>query len=286
VRNDTGIALKDVVLALNRRFQKLGDLAPGQEASVNLGLAELGKDLNGPGLSYKLFMEPQQNQNGGRISRDSMLKVNVIDSVIDGAYWSKMGVQPAVSTSDSGGKLRGAVIFGWADQNPLEVKVRGYPITQMTTTLVYSDLLIGLPQNGRVTLPPGLIRGQFVETPRGYGPCGPGSTTSIFMDGVEAVAEFQLPEDLLGYNVTALKLSISIDNPSASIKALGLYDWQQEKWGGIDRSSAGTVIIPNATPYVSADGRVRVSLSNNQGSPGCYFVDLGLEAEPAAGTGG
>jgi hypothetical protein len=185
----------------------------------------------------------------------------------------------------SGIGMRGALLFGWVDAAPTDVNVRGYEINKMTTTLVYTSLPINLPESGRLGLAPGLLRGKITALPKGGGPCGPGATTSTFMDGMEATMEYQIPEALQDYTITSLKISLQIDNPSAALRQFGIYDWQQEKWGGVNLTNSGTVVIPNPAAYINRDGTVRINLMNDQGNPGCYYVDMGLEAERSSGQG-
>lgn len=284
IKNETSAALKDVVVAVNRRFQKLGELAPGQEVKVSLGLGEMNRDWMGPTLSYKIYYEAdQQNWNNGRIPRDVMMKTNILDNVIDGPAWSK--ISSSMSSPGQSSGLAGILVFGWTDQAPSTARVRGHESSTMTTTLVYTNLPMSLEAQDRVALAPGLVRGRVVEYPRGMGPCGPAAMASVFLDNAEVEMEFQVPPELTGFQVNTLKLALSHDNPTAAVQNLSVYDWNQQRWGRVEHAGAGLVIIPQASAFVSPSGQVRVRVSNAAGNPSCYYVDMGLEAERQAGQG-
>ena len=127
VKNETRYPLKDVVVVLGRRFQRLGDLAAGQEVGVSLGLADLNRDMMGPNLSYKIYME-QYNNGNGRVPRDVMLKTNILDNTLEGTAWSKFGVSDMAAKTT--GAPRGIVVLGWGDQAPPQVNVRGQAVAQ------------------------------------------------------------------------------------------------------------------------------------------------------------
>jgi hypothetical protein len=282
VRNDTNLLLKDVVITVNRRFQRLGDLNPGQEVKVDLGLSDMNRDTMGPNLSYKLYMEPFNNANG-RMPRDVMLKTNILDNALDGVPWGKMSSSAILPGSSN---PRSITVFGWTNQAPPEVSIRGQMVSQMTTTLVYTSLELTLPEKGRVVLPPGMLTGRLVDAPRGMGSCGPNNSASIFLDDAEAAFEFQLPVQLQQFTVDTLKISVSHDNANAAYKGIAVYNWTEKKWVVMDKSQGETLTLHNAGPYIDMGGQVRLRVSAGSGNPACYFLDLGVEAERAAGQGG
>jgi len=274
VRNDTPYPLKEVVIAINRRFQKLGNLAPGQEAQVDLGLAELNRDWNGMNLSYKLYMDPPSKS---QMTREEMMKTSVIDNVIEGGPWAATN-----TASGQGRRLRSAVVFGWTDQAPPEVGVRGQLASQVATALAYTLLPLQLPEQGRLDITPGLLTGRLVETSNGMGTCSMPGITSVYMDNTQATFEFTLPQELSQVQVDALKLAISRDNFQARLKELALYDWQQGQWTEVNQTQAEgaltTVMILRApAAFIGQAGQVRVRLTNETGNPGCYLLDFGLE---------
>ena len=279
IKNDTSHLLKDVVVVVvNQRFQRLGDLTPGQEAKVDLGLSDLNRDRMGPNLSYKLYMEPFNNTN---VPRDIMLKTNILDNTLF-LPWGK----PSSSAIIPGGiNTHGITVLGWTNEAPPQVGVRGQLVSQMTTALVYTSLDLTLPDKGRLVLPPGMLSGRVVDAPRGMGACGPGGGASIILDDADAVFEFQILADIQQFKVNGLKISVSHDNPTAAYKSVAVYDWQAKKWMVMDKSQGETLTLQNAGAYVDMGGQVRLRISAGSGNPACYFLDLGVEAERTAGQG-
>lgn len=282
IKNDTSHLLKDVVVVVNQRFQRLGDLTPGQEAKVDLGLSDMNRDRMGPNLTFMLYMEPFKNTNG-QVPRDIMLKTNILDNALVSVPWGKLS---SSTMTPGGSNTRGITVLGWTNEAPPQVSVRGQLVSQMTTALVYTSLDLTLPDKGRLVLPPGMLTGRVVEAPRGGGNCGPpGGGASIFLDNADAVFEFQMPAEIQQFKVNGLKISVSHDNPTAAYKSVAVYDWQAKKWMVMDKSQGETLTLQNAGAYVDMFGQVRLRISAGSGNPACYFLDLGVEAERTAGQG-
>lgn len=281
VKNDTGISLKDVVVVVNRRYQMVGNLAPGEEKTVDLGVGGMTRDMYGPSISYKLYMEPI-TMNGGQIPRDIQLKTTILDNALDGPPWANI----SLAASAQPGGVPNAVVMGWSDQAPPEVHVQGSEASQVTTALVYSLLPLSVPQNGRISIPPGLIPGEFASDVVSYGKCGPMTSTSIYLDNnSEMVFRFKLPVFVQPDQVEGLNLALAIDNPAAQLEEYSLYNWQSRSWMKLTSQNTNNVLIRNPGEYINANNEVNVRLVSKQGSSGCYFLDLGLEAGRALGKG-
>ncbi len=281
VRNDTGYTLKDVVITLQSRFQKLGDLAPGEQKDINLGLANLQSDRFGPPLSYRLY---QQDFTNGPPPREMELKSNIVNSVFENTSFSKL----ASSRLMPNGKpdtASSVIIFGWLDQAPPDVTVADNRLSQKATVLVYGNLNYSLPQSGFLTVPAGLIPGTMTKVPSDGGNCG--TATSVHMGKSQAEFEYQIPGNLVGLQINTLKLAISSDSGSMpGLPSVALYDWGNQSWVNLQDPIQGTNIIQNAQAYVNENGTARVQLNSQSDTFGCIYLDLGLEAERQASQGG
>ncbi len=277
VKNDTRFALKDVVVVINRRYQKLGDLAVGQEAKVDLGLADMTRDWFGSSLGYRIYMESYQSQASP--PRDAMQKQNILDGLVEGVPWSKVGT--TINPSAAGSGLREVLIFGWTDQAPPDVRVRSYSITQMATTLVHTSIPINLDNAQRLTIPPGLLPGRLIDVPRGFGTCGPNAVASVWIDNASATFEFIVPPALRQVGVEQLRLYVGRDNQMAALNELAIFDWSLQGWAAIPDPNATTFVIRNGANYVGPNGEVRVRMGVPANSGTCLYVDLG--ASTAAG---
>lgn len=281
VKNDTGIPLTDVVVVVNRRYQMIGNMAPGEERTVDLGIGGMTRDMYGPSISYKLYWEPYTAQ-GGQLPRDIQLKTTILDNALDGPPWANI----SLSASAQPGGVPNAVVMGWSDQAPPQVGIQGQEASQITTALVYSLLPLSIPDNGRVSIPPGLIPGEFASDVVNYGKCGPMTSTSIYLDNnAEMVFRFKLPVFLQEEQVEGLNLAMVVDNPAAQLEEYGLYNWESRDWMKITSQNTNNVLIRDPGDYINENNEVNVRLVSKQGSSGCYFLDLGIEAGRALGKG-
>lgn len=281
VKNSTQYALSDVVVTLQNRIQRLGDMAAGEEKEVNLGLANLQADRFNSSISYRLY---QENLEPGKSpTRLDNLKMNIISSVFENGTWMKT-ISSRRFPSSSGDNNGGVFVFGWMEQAPPEVSIEGNTLAYKTTTLVYSSIDYRLPTSGYLSLPPGLIPGSITKYPISGGVCG--TSTSVSLGQGQAEMEFSIPSYLTGVKVTTLKVSLYQDSGSVGgLPEVALYQWENESWTTIQEPIQGTNIIQNAAPYIK-EGKVRIRLGtegNNNYS--CNYVDLGLEAEQPGGGG-
>ncbi len=280
IRNDSAYTITDVVVVMLSRFQRFGDMAPGEEKEVDLALANLQSDRFGPPISYRLF---QENFTTGPMPRDLEQKSNILNSVFENGMWSKLSsVMPAPGLSS--GDLGGVTVLGWLDQAPPQVNVSENSLTQRTTALVYTSMNYNLPEQGFITLPPGLLPGTISQMPREGGICGP--STSVHMARGEAQFEFTVPGDLDEITVDKLKVALWRDSGPGAMPSIALYDWEEESWIQLQSPIQGVNVVEKAGPYVSYSGIVRVSMSSESDTFGCVYIDLGMEATGPAGQGG
>jgi hypothetical protein len=283
VHNASSYTLTDVVVTMQGRFVRLGDLTPGQEKTVNLAFSGLQSDRFGPPLSYRLY---QQDFPNGPMPRAIEQKMNIISSVFENGPIAKMLSSAfPVSGNMVNGASTSILIFGWLDQAPPTVEVEHNLLTQKTTALVYSTLDYTFPGNGFISLPPGMVPGSITKMPPNSGNCG--GTTSIQMMQGDAEFEFQIPTNLQGFQVNTLKLNVWQDNGNMGsiIPAVSLYNWQNKAWTSIQDPIPGTNVIKNARPYVSDNGAIWVKMSSQSNTNGCIYLDVGLEAEKSTSQG-
>ncbi len=288
VRNETAYKLTDVVVAFQSRFVRLGDLTPGQEVQVDLGLGSLQSDRFGPPLSYRLYLEPT---SGGSIPRSAELKSNIVSSVIDndmggfkGMLDSRMPVPTGMGTSEGN---RSVLILGWLDQSPPEVTVKNNRLSQQTTALVFSALDFHLPDKGPLSLPLGMIPGDLTQIPSDGGTCGPTGTASIHMGTGTAEFAFQLPKEVIGAQIRSLKLNLWRDSGGDwGTPEIAIWDWSSNAWVAIQEPIQGINVIQDANAYVNENGQVKVRLTSNSNIYACNYLDMGLEADRPTESGG
>lgn len=273
VRNDTGYTVEDAVLILGNGFVRLGDLAPGQEAAVKMVVGDMTSQAFGSPISYRLFEEAFSQPGPNGPPREAQLKQSLVDGLFNqgGKFGSLAG------TPWTAGNLQGVYFIGWLDQALPDVQVEDRAPAQQAISLVHAPLAYELPEEGAVSLPPGLIAGSLLEAPQEGGYCGPPGTTAVYIGRGEAVFEFRapLPGEL---EVEQLNLTLRTDGGWWQSPTVAMYDWTAGDWADMGEMSPGTVALADAGHLVSDDGRVRVRMSaESGGGGGCMYVDLGVD---------
>ncbi|HSJ52902.1 MAG TPA: hypothetical protein VLC52_04075 [Anaerolineae bacterium] len=273
VRNDTGYQLVDAVLILGNTFVRLGNLPPGSQAAVKLDLATLTAQQFGPPISYRLFEDQLNKMGPSGPPREAQMKQTLVDSLFQ--QGGKFGPS-AFATWDTGA-LQGLVLLAWLDEAPPEVQLSNRTPTQRATGLVYAPLSYRLPDESRVSLPPGMMVGTLLEMPQDGGMCGSPGTTGVYIGRGQAVIEFRLP--LHGeIEVSQLNLSLRSDGGWWQSPEMAIYDWQASEWSPLGDVTLGTIALAGGDHLVSDDGRIRIQMAYERGGGGgCTFLDLGID---------
>lgn len=270
VRNETAYALTDVVLILGNDFVGLGDLAPGTETAVRWALPDPSGRWSEPPLSYRLFERESAEGDTPASARQAQLKRAILSDILQGSSrpWNSL------ASADRGRTLTGLTLMGWTDTAPPEVRVAGKTPNQRTLAVLYTSLSYSVPEEGAITLRPGLISGAVIQMPQEGGPCGP--ETSILLGRGEAVFEFRLPSEIQDVQVNTLQLMLEADGSHQLPPDVALYDWDGEEWITLEAPAFGINSIDHADQMVR-DGQVRVRLAAPGGhSGGCLYVELGM----------
>ena len=283
VRNETSYPISDVVVAIQSRFIRLGDLAAGQEAKVDLGLGNMQSERFGAPISYLVFQD-RTNPNGMN-SREVDLKINILSTIMDNQNWNMKAMissqfPAAGGAVSSVSRSNPVTIFGWMQQAPPDVQVRNNRIAQQTTALVYTSANFQLPDSGPVSLPVGMTPGSLTQMPRDGGPCGPTNMPTVSIGNGEAEFEFLIPEELEGADVKAIKLNIWRDSGGDwALPETSFWDWQEEAWKSIQEPRMGVNEIRQPAALVNESGAIRVRLKTNANMYACYYLDMGIEAD-------
>jgi len=275
IRNSTSYGLKDCFVILGSKFTRLGDLAPGAVAKVELDLSSLGAPNFSSPLSYTMF-DKELNGNGPNdVRRQAEAKRSIIENLFE-------RTPPFISSAKSSGTNFSGIsqvpmFVGWMEEAPPQVKIFGVEPAQKTTALVLTPLTYSLFNNsGTITLPPGLAPGRLTATPRDGGTCGAAGATAVYITHGEAIFEFILPAETNALQVKNLKLAVWTDSGFFASPSVELFNWQSNEWVKLGGVSQGVNLIPGAEPLVRTDGLVQVRLSSD-GAQSCYYLALGLE---------
>ncbi|MBN1660221.1 MAG: hypothetical protein JXA93_17610 [Anaerolineae bacterium] len=277
IQNDTGYPLHDAVLLIGDDIARLGDVPPGEAAGVSLNIGSLSSTNWGMPLGWRLFEEELNKPRSGAPPREVQMKQSILDNVFrDGRF------QIGGSATDASAPH----LLAWIHTVSPEIRVDGKEPQRQAISLLYTPLAYSLPEDGTISLPPGIIPGSVVQMPSEGGLCGP-SANAVWLGRGEAVFEFSLPEELDGADIRSLSLAITSDGGRWDPPETAIYDWNRQEWRIVDGAILGVNTLSEPGALVGAGGLVRVRLSTGAGRvDGCFQVRLGLEAErQPAGSG-
>jgi hypothetical protein len=264
VTNHGQVAWEDVIVLFNAKFQKLGDLAPGQTAEFELNFQD-GSPVMGFG-SYVLYQD-QFNQPSGP-NREITFKQSVLDSTIFN------GSRPDLSENP--------VLIAWQKNNSaLDIRLEDYQISTQATTLLYHPLSLNV-EGSQVIIPPGFAHVELLASSGDASMCsyGAGLDGSYVYQGT-AEARLSLPNEFYQVQPSRLDLYIRTDGSWATLPTLELYDRSTETWVSLEGAKTGSNSIQDiARFYNPADASLQVRISSNgNNTGGCLFLDLALEGE-------
>lgn len=277
VHNRTNQLLSDATLVFNRRFQRLGDLPAGESVQVRLDMASVGAPAFGAPVAYQIYEEQFMQATDGIPPRSVEVKRIMLEALFQ---WGN----PLLSSFE--GKVRqktnlsqSPVLVGWLEDAPPQVQVNGDIPAQQSTALVYSQLDYQLSASDQVNLPVGLIPGALMRTPLEGGTCGDPGSLAVYIYRGEAEIEFNIPTELLQFQIDHLNLGIWSDGTTSNTPVVAIFDFIQQDWSDLNDLILGENLINNSAEYIDDYGLVRFRLSSTQESQGCFYLGLGLDGQ-------
>lgn len=264
VENQSAGTWEDVIFIFNAQFQKLGNLAPGQTADLQLDFNDSAPIISGFG-SYILFQDQFNNQTGSP-DREITFKQSVLDATIFNSNRSDFSDQP--------------VLIAWQKNNsPLPIELTGYKTNTQASTLLYFPLTLNF-DSPQVAIPPGFSQLELVSTSGDASTCnyGAGLDGSYVYQGT-AETKLSLPSQLYHVQPERLDLYIRTDGSWPNLPIIELYDRLEEGWVLLENAQTGSnPIRDTARFYNPDDASLQVRISNNGGNGGgCLFLDLAFE---------
>jgi hypothetical protein len=190
VTNVSDEPLADVAYISSGGGTRIGDLAPGEEATFTLR-----RNLNGSGASDAVYGFGGFGEGGER-ERTVSLRRQVIDALV--GYGGFMpGVDPGL---DSG---RGPYVIGWrTTAGPLPIVVEGMDAQRLNHSV---EVVAVRPQaeSGEITVEPGRMSVSIVEREGDVGEAGPGT---VFINDGSATFSIALPLEVSGMAVDELEI--------------------------------------------------------------------------------
>ena len=122
----------------------------------------------------------------------------------------------------------------------------------------------------------------MVQIPAEGGFCGETGSTAVYLFRGEAIFEFYLPAQLLDMQVEQLKFGVWSDVGIVNPPQTAIYNWQSETWLNLDGLVTGENLIPAADGLLSETGTLRIRMTGDQTSQGCFYLGMGVDGLPAA----
>ena len=245
--------LKEAVLIAGGQQQRLGDLEPGHEVTINIkvtGSATMSY-YNYPSQLTEQIMGPGDYWNDRNLYR----RYEFLQAIL--------ATEGPGTTSFGGTWLTpGVYLVGWGEENvPLPVEVVERPFSTVATTLYVYDLPVaGLETGATVTIPPGLITRQVEET------TGVDVWPENMHMGPEAeiVFRFTVWPGVAVQHVDELYLDMQGRSYGSTSYAPTVSLWNQEsdEWDVLD-VGWGLHSIPDAGAYVLPSGAVLLRLETD-----------------------
>jgi hypothetical protein len=276
LRNNTRIRLSDVALVLGQNIQRFESLEPGEEVQAYLEMPNLvGPDFGNP-LSYRLFENEFSKPMPSGMPRQLQLKQTLVDNLI--SYGYNMASSSIIGGKGSAVDASHILLVAWFDQAPPEMKVSGREPSQQTTGLLFVNLPYRFPDQGQVSIPPGLLSSTILAMPVEGGTCGPTGTPAIYLGRGESVIEFYLPDNMQDFTLDSLLLHIGTEGGWSRTPVTDVYDWEQDSWRELGELNTGPNLIQDVRGVISDANSVQVRISSPEGFTGaCYYLGLGLE---------
>ena len=250
LRNESNYDLQDVSLIMGTRFTRLGDLARGTTVPINMQLADPANPNFGQSISYSLYEKEISGANGP-VPRQIEVRRAIIESLFE-------RTPPYISSKRGGGQntylSQTPVLVGWIDQAPPQVTLDGVQPAEQTTAAVVIPLDLKFPQSGPINLPPGMIPGRLVETPREGGQCGMPGVTAVYIIRGEALFDFNLPAEMQDVTIENLKLTVYNDSGVFISPEISLLNPETGDWIELDGVNQGVNLVPDASTFVDPAG--------------------------------
>ncbi len=274
VTNNTSHEFQDAMVVIGTKFHRIGPLAQGESAEIEIDLSDMGSPTMGMSISYSVFEKELNDTTNAPNRRRAEAKRAIVENIFERTP-PMLSSQSAAKTGSSYSMT--PVFVGWQDQAPPEVSIMNTETASQTTAVVLQNLDYGLSNAGQISLPPGMIPGKLVSYPRDGGTCGSPGSTGVYMTNGEAIFEYYVPENLRYLPIDRLKLGVYTDSGVFIDPKIEIYDWESESWTQLDGIVQGVNLLPGGSSFIREDGQINLRL-NIQGGQSCIYLSVGMES--------
>lgn len=282
VTNLSTLTLHDAVVLAFSGFQRVGDVAPGEEVKVNI-------PLSSNRATWTVQSQTQILPSGVPVSSlYSSGYYSGYDSTIENilgtaSYYDDREIYRRYSLLtwlfdpySSGGRGSGTYLVGWADESPVNVSLAGDGFNTADQTLFIVRLLPKMVLgNGAVTVPPGLMTWETLDPGTGGG----GSPYDSYLSQGYFSIRYRPFAGLDFSRITSLTLHLSSYGATGSAPLnVSLWDQSAGEWVQLDGVNWGNTHIQSPERYVGGDGHIDIRVENTsfQNSVSIENVDFTL----------
>ena len=255
VGNDSDQALRGVVAVYGERVLFLGDLRPGEQASVPWPTDALSDVARSPTLSYLVLREAlDQGRGPGQAPERRVL--------------AREALLNAAVARGSTGYDETPLVLAWLDRSPLNFTVSAEGAARQDTTLLVLHPTIS--GSGPTLLPAGWLRPDLTAGDRAA--CNGNQGAGLPVASSPLTVTLQLPAGLAAMRAEDITLTIESAQrwPSAGVTT-ALYAWAQSSWVEQPFDGPGKLELRDAAPYLQG-GRLRLQFTGPLAPAACLYI--------------
>jgi hypothetical protein len=248
-RNTSDQPVRDVAIAYQRQIARLGDLAPGAEASVPWPQPANSTEWPAPpGTALSALLLP------GASTRTEQARVLLVDAATMGGS----------AAND------GPLLLGWLADTPLSLlPTQAAGARQQITLLVARPEIRGASQ-AELHLPVDWLRPDPASD--GRVPCFVNGVQGIALQPAPITLTLRLPPELGRLQASEMTITMESSNPWPNTGVTTeLFDWDAQEWVDTNFDGPGDLRLRDAAPFLD-EGRVRLRLSGRINEANCLFA--------------
>lgn len=271
IRNETPYRLFDVHVVAGQDVVKVGELAPGASAPVNLAFGGAPVMPGMPNFqppAYRIYPPPQGPygpRQWGQEERERQRLRNLLEIALMPNGGPAYNVRPT------------AIAFTSDPVADLGVETR--PGLDHRLTLITQPAEVRL-DGPAVTLPPGFVEGRLIEQDVKRG--GGNGINHFFIE--EGQLTFEIPLGLPGaWRYENLAVWFPTGAQHITQAQVEVYDWRKQAWTPAGWDKPGKVVVSDPGAAVSGKGEVRVRIRNDRGGIDFTTPTVELQARRLGG---
>ncbi len=263
LQNNGQTTLENATILLGSSAISLGDIAPGESASVNQAI---NLNLSNPARSGSLSFAPG-SPSLAPLSMNYNTILGTSEYFSDPDAYARWQILEALAgnfgSSSSVNNITKATLIAWTDEQQLAVEMAEKQHEDLGTTVYFLELPLerSIADQEIIVLPRTLLNWHVIGEDGVFDPM----INNLYLPPGWVEFEFEPWPEF--QNISVQDLSVILqerDNvQSQPLPRLLIWDWQQEKWTTVDDLIWGQTRIQDPSAFLSSDNRIRLRLQND-----------------------